>query len=84
MSQLMTYEDLSATWQDVYSSLPPLCTRKNIFEVAGVPVGTLANCDCRGEGIVGKKMLGKTVVYPRLEAVAWLMRLAGESPEVSV
>lgn len=63
-------------WQAIHDALPPLATRKQIALTTGlIAVGTLANYDCQGLGIPNRRQIGKRVVYPRENAVLWLMSL---------
>ncbi len=79
MSQVLTSECLPTEWRDLYENLPPLCTRYQIAQQSNlVAVGTIANRDSQKRGIPGKKQAGKKIVYPRLEAVKWLMAFVAE------
>ena len=67
-------------WQEIFDLLPPLASRKQIASITGlVAAGTIANHDCIGTGPKGSITVAKRTVYPRLEAVKWLMSLEKKS-----
>ena len=70
-------ENISSSWQAIFSAMPPLVNRKQVAELSGglVAVGSLANADCEGTGIAGRRIIGKRVCYPRENVIAWLMAL---------
>lgn len=66
--------DFPPDWQRLYDSWPPEVTRQRIWEDTRLlRPQTLANYDCEGEGIVGKHQPGRQVLYPKRQAIEWLI-----------
>lgn len=62
-------------WQQLYDSWPPEVSREQIYrDTKLLRPQTLANMDCDGTGIPGKKQPGRHVVYPKYEAIKWLIK----------
>ncbi len=72
--------DLSPEWKDLHDNLPPFCTRYQLATQSNlIAAGTIANRDAQKRGIAGKMSAGNKVVYPRLNAVLWLMDFVNEN-----
>ncbi len=66
--------EFPADWQELYDSWPPVVTRQRIWEDTRLlRPQTLANYDSQGEGITGKHQAGRQVVYPKRQAIKWLI-----------
>lgn len=66
-------------WQVLYDALNPFTNREELAQKSGlIARGTLANRDSEGCGIPNRIRCGKKIVYPKRDAVIWLMALCDE------
>lgn len=65
-------DDLLAKWPST------IVAREEVGKLTGGLINprTLANLDCRGEGVKGAFKIGKKVVYPVKAFIAWLKQRA--------
>ncbi len=70
---------ISQDWQQVFDKLPPLCSRQRIADATGIISSrTLANLDCMGKGIEGKRIVAKRAVYPKEAVIKFILEYVGE------
>ncbi len=78
---MTTNTNFPEAWQALYDKWPPEVSRKRIWlDTELVTPQTLANYDSAADkkGISGKRWAGRKVVYPKREAILWLMEYVGK------
>ena len=61
---------------DTYHQLPPLCGYTDLARVTGMSKGGVANLHSEGNAPANGFLMGRRRVYPRADAVAWLISFA--------
>lgn len=60
--------------EELKTTLPPIFARSEVGRLTGgiIQPGTMRNRDSRGDGIVGRFMVGRKVCYSREAFLTWL------------
>ncbi len=70
----MAEETTAFSFLNLEGTLPDVIPRKKIANYFGglLDPRSMANMDCRGVGPSGRVIVGRDVVYPKIELLIWL------------